>query len=389
MIELDRYRRLQELFHRAVELPETERTAFADRECAGDLSLRRDLQDLLARDQEAANGILGEDLVPPAVAAEPIEAKTAPLHSSDGERIDRYRLLRVIGEGGMGTVWEAQQAEPVQRRVALKLIKPGMDSARVIARFEFERQTLSLMSHPNIARVLDGGSTQLGRPYFVMEYWPGSPITNYCDDHRLGLRARLHLFLVVLDAVQHAHQRGVLHRDLKPTNILVADRDGVPEPKIIDFGIARALDGERDLPRLHTRVDEILGTFEYCSPEHLAHGLCDSRSDVYSLGVVLYELLTGTRPFTTRRDAATAICAQLHSRTLDRHLLRPSERLATALSSTTSGADPRNRRAWMLAIRGDLDAITTKALAHEADHRYPTAAEFAGDLRRHLCGEVV
>ena len=233
---------------------------------------------------------------------------TRPVTEGPGSCIGPYKLLQPIGEGGMGVVFMAEQARPVRRKVALKLIKPGMDTRQVLARFEAERQALALMDHPNIAKVLDAGTTDAGRPYFVMELVKGVPITEYCDERRLTPRERLELFVPVCQAVQHAHQKGVIHRDLKPSNVLVALYDGRPVPKVIDFGVAKATGPKLTERTLFTEFGAIVGTLEYMSPEQaeLNQLDVDTRSDIYSLGVLLYELLTGTTPLDRKRLEATA-----------------------------------------------------------------------------------
>ncbi|HKQ63318.1 MAG TPA: serine/threonine-protein kinase [Candidatus Polarisedimenticolaceae bacterium] len=295
------------------------------------------------------------------------------------DRIGNYRILRVVGQGGMGVVYEAEQEQPVRRRVALKLVSWGMDTARVIARFESERQALALMDHPNIARVFDAGATEQGRPYFVMEYIEGVPITVYADDHRLDLRARLELFVQVCHGVQHAHHKGVIHRDLKPGNVLVRIQDGGPVPTIIDFGVAKAT-GERSKDgALHTELGQVVGTPEYMSPEQVEGGLdVDTRTDVYSLGVLLYELLTGTRPFQSSGPERASV-DEIRQWIRDEEPARPSTR---ARLHSDSGALVRG-------LRGELDWITMKALEKDRARRYESPGELAADIGRHLRAEPV
>lgn len=311
-----------------------------------------------------------------------------------GDRIGRYKLLQQIGEGGCGVVYMAEQFEPVRRRVALKVIKPGMDSKQVLARFEAERQALALMDHPNIAKVLDAGATENGRPYFVMELVKGIPITRYCDEKQLTTESRLNLFVLVCQAIQHAHQKGIIHRDIKPSNILVADHDGTPVPKIIDFGIAKATTGQQLTDKtLFTAFEQFIGTPAYMSPEQATlSGLdIDTRSDIYSLGVLLYELLTGKTPF----DAKELLVKGLDEiRRVIREVepQRPSTRLSTLeASEQTTVARQRQSESPKLqsVIRGDLDWIVMKALEKDRTRRYETANGLAADIQRHLNNELV
>ncbi len=304
-----------------------------------------------------------------------------------GEAIGPYRLLEVLGEGGFGVVWLAEQREPIRRRVALKVIKPGMDTAAVLARFEAERNALAVMDHPHIARVLDGGATKQGLPYFVMEFVPGDAITNYCKKHDLDLHARLRLFAQVCQAVQHAHAKGVIHRDLKPGNILVREIDGEPAAKVIDFGVAKALDNRLSERTLFTTQGHIVGTPEYMAPEQ-AEGAgrdIDTRADVYSLGVVLYELLTGDRPFNLRSAAVHEIARIIQEVEPERPSTRVLTRLAPALKPTE-----RNRtRTLARALRNDLDWVVMKCLEKDRQRRYQTAIALAEDLERFLRGDAV
>ena len=267
--------------------------AYLDQACAGKPEVRRRVEALLKAHAQAHRFL---ETPPPFVNADPVEVS---ISEGPGTVIDRYKLLERIGEGGMAVVYMAQQEAPIRRKVALKIIKLGMDTKQVIARFEAERQALALMDHPNIAKVLDAGATATGRPYFVMELVTGVSITEYCDKNRLSTKDRLALFIQVCNAVQHAHQKGIIHRDLKPTNILVTQREGQPVPKVIDFGIAKATNQRLTEKTLFTRYAHIIGTPAYMSPEQaeLSDIDIDTRSDIYSLGVLLYELLTGTTPF--------------------------------------------------------------------------------------------
>jgi tetratricopeptide (TPR) repeat protein len=321
-------------------------------------------------------------------------AAFVPLTEKPGDRIGRYKLLEMIGEGGCGVVYMAEQQEPVRRRVALKVIKLGMDTRQVIARFEAERQALALMEHPNIAQVYDDGATENGRPYFVMELVKGVPITRYCDGNCLSTQQRLHLFVQVCQAIQHAHQKGIIHRDIKPTNILVAEHDGVPVPKIIDFGIAKATTDQQLTDKtLFTAVEQFIGTPAYMSPEQAKlSGLdIDTRSDIYSLGVLLYELLTGRTPFEAKRLFQVGL-DEVRRIIREEEPLRPSTRLQTldaAEQTTVAKNRQSDRPKIILLVRGDLDWIVMKALEKDRARRYETANSLAMDLQRFLENEPV
>jgi hypothetical protein len=307
-----------------------------------------------------------------------------------GMLIGRYHLLQKIGEGGMGEVWLAEQKEPVRRRVAVKLVKAGMDTREVIARFESERQALALMEHPAIAKVFDAGSTPQGAPYFVMEYVAGIPITEYCDTHRLNIRERLELFMHVCEGVRHAHQKAILHRDLKPSNILVTELDGRAAPKIIDFGVAKALGEKLTADTMFTRVGALVGTPEYMSPEQaLSRGDdIDTRTDVYSLGIIFYELLAGVPPIELRRVALEEFLRRLR----EEEPPKPSTKIRTQDAATSSEL-ARKRQSEPLAlakqIGGDLDSIALKALEKDRTRRYGSASDFAADIGRYLNNEAV
>lgn len=316
------------------------------------------------------------------------------LESVPGDQVGNYRLLEIIGEGGMGAVWLAEQQHPVRRRVALKLIKAGMDSKEVLARFEAERQALAMMDHQSIAKVLDAGFTEKGRPFFAMELVNGARLTQFCDDSKLPIEDRIRLFISVCNAIQHAHQKGIIHRDLKPSNILVTHYEGKPLPKVIDFGLAKALQHEIQLTdkSLYTELGQIIGTFQYMSPEQATRDSndIDTRSDIYSLGVILYELLTGSTPIdknTVRRNAVDVVIETIRRN----DPVPPSSRLTSMNAKLDSISDMRRAEPARLrrSLKGDLDWIVMKALEKDRTRRYESASEFAADLVRFLNGEPV
>jgi len=313
------------------------------------------------------------------------------LAESAGIQIGRYSLLTKLGEGGMGSVWAARQTEPVKRDVALKLIRPGMDSASVLARFDQERQALAVMNHPNIAKVFDGGLTPEGRPFFVMELVAGPTLNVFCDQQKLNIRERLVLFVKICQAVQHAHQKGIIHRDLKPANILVTHIDGQPVPKIIDFGVAKAISGKLTDNTLTTQLGNVIGTLEYMAPEQAGTTTedIDTRADIYSLGVILYELLTGLRPFDAQRLRKAALLEAIRI-IKEEDPSKPSTRVSTS-ESLPSLAALRQMEPKMLtrSIKGDLDLIVMKALEKDRNRRYDTANAFAGDVMHYLTDEPV
>jgi serine/threonine protein kinase/tetratricopeptide (TPR) repeat protein len=316
-----------------------------------------------------------------------------PVTEQPGDRLGRYKLLQQIGEGGCGVVYMAEQEEPVRRRVALKVIKLGMDTKSVIARFEAERQALALMDHPNIAKVLDAGATDAGRSFFVMELVRGIKITEYCDQYKLSTEERLKLFVQVCQAIQHAHQKGIIHRDIKPSNILVTLHDGIPVPKVIDFGIAKATQGRLTDQTLFTAFEQFIGTPAYMSPEQAEmSGLdVDTRSDIYALGVLLYELLTGKTPFDAKELLASGL-DRLRQAIREREPERPSTRLRTMLQedlTTTAARRKTDPPRLIYLVRGDLDWIVMKTLEKDRTRRYETANGLAMDVRRHLNNEPV
>jgi WD40 repeat protein/serine/threonine protein kinase len=375
-----------ELFAGALEIDAPdERSAYLDRACGGDDALRARIEALLRAHEQA-----GSFLAAPTVAGLATMDAPKPLEGH-GTVIGPYKLVQPIGEGGMGTVYMAEQTAPVRRLVALKLIKAGMDTHQVLARFDAERQALALMDHPNIARVLDAGATETGRPYFVMELVKGVPITRYCDDRRLTLRERLELFVPVCQAVQHAHQKGVIHRDLKPSNVLIALYDGKPVPKVIDFGVAKATGPRLTEQTLYTEFGSVVGTLQYMSPEQaeLNQLDIDTRSDIYSLGVLLYELLTGSTPLEHKRLKGAAILEMLRV-IREEEAPRPSTRLSTTEELPSIAAcrqvEPRKLSGM---VQGELDWIVMKALEKDRNRRYESANSLAADLRRYLDDEPV
>jgi tetratricopeptide (TPR) repeat protein len=384
--------RAKDIFNDALEQPPAEQAAFLQSACAGDAELHAQVSELLVAHVQA-----GEFLASPTQgnngAIPPIDTvELKPLTEGPGAVIGRYKLLQPIGEGGFGVVFMAEQTEPIRRKVALKIIKLGMDTKQVIARFEAERQALALMDHPHIARVLDAGATETGRPYFVMELVKGIPITEYCDRNNLATRERLELFMHVCHAVQHAHQKGIIHRDLKPRNVLVTLHDGRPVPKVIDFGIAKATQQPLTEKTMFTEFGQFVGTPVYMSPEQAElSGLdVDTRSDIYSLGVLLYELLTGKTPFDAARLRSAAF-NEMQRIIREEEPPRPSTRLSTLGDELTSvatrrGIEPKKLRTL---IQGDLDWIVMKALEKDRTRRYETANEFAKDVERHLHQEPV
>lgn len=378
--------RLESLFADATVLPPEKRGEFLDEACQDDPSLRERLEGLLMA-HDASNHPIDH----PALDHVLEVTQVADQRSVGSVIAGRYKLLEQIGEGGMGTVWVAEQTEPVTRKVALKLIKPGMDSKAVLARFEAERQALAMMDHPNIAKVLDGGLTEAGRPYFVMEYVKGVPITEYCDQTRMSVAERMQLFVQVCSAVQHAHQKGIIHRDLKPSNILVAPYDDRPVPKVIDFGLAKALHQRLTERTLHTAHETVIGTPLYMSPEQaqLNNLDVDTRSDVYSLGVLLYELLTGSTPL-EKAQFKEAAWDEIRRIIGEEEPPRPSIRLSST-NTLPSLAACRQVEPIKLTqqLRGDLDWIAMKALEKDRMRRYETATELAKDVERFLAGDAV
>ncbi|MEM7309314.1 MAG: serine/threonine-protein kinase [Planctomycetota bacterium] len=389
-----RNKRLEELFRLGVDVGRADRAGFLERHCGNDEELRAELEALLAQDDHGTKHYLHSPVLSSwsrdrgDTSRVPSDADPARqvVGGARTDKIGRYRVIEKIGEGGMGAVYLARQEEPVQRDVALKIVKLGMDTRRVVARFDRERQALAMMDHPGIARIFDGGATENGRPYFVMEYVPGLPITEYCDSEALGVPERLRLFVRICEAVHHAHKKGVVHRDLKPSNVLVTERDGRPVPKIIDFGIARASADPRP-GEYATGEHEVIGTYAYMSPEQADPGPTpiDGRSDVYSLGVVLYELLAGVLPFDVNelRGKSPSEVSQLLR---DTDPPAPSTKFSRLGHTSTALARRRglDGRRLVRRLSGELDWITLKAMERDVDRRYSSAEMLAGDVRRHL-----
>jgi eukaryotic-like serine/threonine-protein kinase len=386
-------RRVKDLFVAALDMADAnERAEMLDRECGGDAELRQRVTDLLAA-HDAPHAALNKPLAaPPDLTSAYSSPNAAPSESIGSVLAGKYKLLQEVGEGGMGSVYMADQLQPVKRRVAVKVIKAGMDSARVLARFEAERQALALMDHPNIAKVLDAGATESGRPFFVMELVKGVPLTQFCDQHKLTVLDRLNLFMQICSAVQHAHQKGIIHRDLKPTNILVESHDGKPVPKVIDFGLAKATSGiQLSEHTLFTALGTVAGTPLYMAPEQAAFNAVDvdTRADVYALGVILYELLTGTTPI-ERVTFKKAAFDEMMRMIRELEPVTPSSRLSSSESKASVAAVRQMEPAKLgRYVRGELDWIVMKSLSKERDRRYESATAFAKDIERFLNHEPV
>jgi serine/threonine protein kinase len=381
--------RIDELFWEAAQLaPGEERDSYLARVCGEDRALRQRLEHLL-QVQPKVESFLERPFAGP----DPLSTIDESPAEEPGTQIGPYKLLEQIGEGGMGLVFMAEQTRPLRRRVALKVIKPGMDTRHVVARFEAERQALALMDHPNIAKIHDAGATDSGRPYFVMELVRGVPITEFCDQRRLTTRQRLELFVTVCQAVQHAHQKGIIHRDLKPSNVLVTLHDTVAVPKIIDFGIAKATTQPLTERTLFTNFAQMIGTPLYMSPEQAEmNGLdVDTRSDVYALGVLLYELLTGTTPFESQTLKKVGL-EEMRRMIREEEPPTPSQRLSTLNAQVCETVSERrgvDRRRLRQALRGELDWIVMKALEKDRNRRYESASAFAADVQRYLNDDTV
>jgi len=380
----DTANREQTLLDAALKKPPAERATFLDGACFGDSAMRQRLEArLAAQDSPEARPTKPDATI----------KITSVTDEAVGTSIGRYKILEKVGEGGCGVVYVAEQSEPVRRRVALKVIKLGMDTKQVIARFEAERQALAMMDHPNIARVLDAGCTETGRPFFVMELVRGIRITDYCDQNQLGTRARLDLFIKICHAIQHAHQKGIIHRDIKPSNILVTLHDGEPVPKVIDFGIAKATEGRLTDSTVYTQLHQFVGTPAYMSPEQAEmSGLdVDTRSDIYSLGVLLYELLAGSTPFDPK-DLMSQGLDQMRKIIREKEPQRPSTRFATLSGeelTTTAKRRATDTSKLIHELKGDLDWIVMKCIEKDRTRRYDTANGLAADIKRHLGNEAV
>lgn len=375
---------VRDLFLAAAELPEAERVVYLQKQAKGDAELLAAVERLLAAHEQPAS-LLNQPAPGMPTADYP------GINERPGTMIGPYKLMEKIGEGGFGLVFVAEQTEPVKRKVALKVIKPGMDSKQVIARFEAERQALAMMDHPNIARVLDAGTTEAGRPYFVMELVRGIPITEYCDQNHLTPSERLELFVSVCHAIQHAHQKGIIHRDIKPSNVLVTSHDGKPVAKVIDFGVAKAIHQHLTERTIYTQFAQMIGTPLYMSPEQAEmSGLdIDTRSDIYSLGVLLYELLTGSTPL-ERKRLAQAAYDEIRRAIREDEPQRPSDRLSTSETLPSLAASRKTEPARLSRmLKGELDWIVLKALEKDRNRRYETANGLARDIQRYLSNEVV
>src|SRR3984885_9363324 len=391
---IERWERVKDLVHQAMHLAPEDRAPLLDRECESDEELRVEVESLLVADEGLRSSFMQSRPAGELVANALDGSQNRPVSGLRAGQIvaERFQIVRELGEGGMGQVWLAEQSSPVRRQVALKLIKAGMYDKAAMQRFQSERQSLAIMDHPAIAKVFDAGATPQGQPYFVMEYVPGLPITEYCDRKKLKIEERLALFIQVCEGVQHAHQKAIIHRDLKPANILVVEVDGKPVPRIIDFGLAKAITTEFAGETLLTRLGSLVGTPGYMSPEQADPSVpdIDTRTDVYSLGVVLYVLLTGSQPLDTKQWKNRPI-DELLRKLREEEPPTPSvkvnaERDTSSAQAEARGTDPRQ---LVGLLRGDLDWITMKTLEKDRARRYGAPSELAADLRRYLNHEPV
>ena len=371
----ERHERLSELFLEASKLEGDDRDAFLDSACGNDVDLRADVEAMLRHDVDDEHDVLAPGRGANALA-DALSGGTDGL--APGCVVSQYTIVDRLGEGGFATVYLARQDEPVRRQVALKVLKPGMDSRRILNRFDAERQTLARMNHAHIARMIDAGAMDDGRPYFVMEYVEGAPITTVCQKQNLSVADRLNLFRQVCTAVQHAHQNGIIHRDVKPSNVLVAQGDGALTVKVIDFGIAKAVTRTLAKGTVFTEQGQLIGTPEYMSPEQAAGQDIDTRTDVYALGVLLYELLVGVPPFDLRNASFIEICNTIR----EVEPPKPSTRVGT-IGSGASRGDLQS------TLRGDLDWVVLRAMTKERDLRYESASALADDIARYQANEPV
>jgi eukaryotic-like serine/threonine-protein kinase len=387
----ERWERIRSVVERALEAEPNQRTALLDKACSSDPSMRHEVEALLDLGKDVASSFLESPPEMDDAWMSDIDAASSAHGLHAGQVFaERFQLLRKLGEGGMGQVWLSEQTSPVRRQVALKFIRAGMYDESIVKRFQAERQSLAMMDHPSIAKVFDAGTTPQGQPYFVMEYVPGLPITEYCDQKKLKIPERLELLILVCEAVQHAHQKAIIHRDLKPANILVVEIDGKPIPRIIDFGLAKAARAGNDGQSIFTEIGQFVGTPGYMSPEQADPNVqdIDTRTDVYSLGVVLYVLLTGARPFDTKAGDKLPL-DELLRKLREGEPPTPSNRVSSATSRVAAearGTDPKN---LISLLRGDLDWIALKALEKNRDRRYGTPSELAADIQRYLKHEAV
>jgi len=386
--------RVKDLFHQAMQLAPEDRAPFLDRACHSDDSLRAEVESFLAAEEGLRSSFMRSRQTAELGANVSVSGRTDSVAALQPGQVfaERFQIVHELGEGGMGQVWLAEQSSPVRRRVALKLIKAGMYDEAVVQRFQAERQSLAIMDHPAIATVFDAGATPQGQPYFVMEYVDGLPITEYCDQKKLKIEDRLKLFIQVCEGVQHAHQKAIIHRDLKPANILVVEVDGQPVPRIIDFGLAKAITPQLGAETLFTRIGSLVGTPGYMSPEQADPGISDidTRTDVYSLGVVLYVLLTGLQPIDTKQWKNQPLDTLLR-KLREEEPPTPSTKVSTDRDTSIANAEARGteRKQLVSLLRGDLDWITMKALEKDRTRRYGAPSELAGDLRRYLNHEPV